>query len=100
MAAHNDIAAFRKRFGHRIAYRGGVDKRAIAARGSTFQAVLDRLSSIVESGGYIPSCDYGVPPDVFWDNFHDNGEVRITVYLDGIKADERTGNRVTLSIPF
>jgi len=71
VAAHNDIAAFRKRFGHRIAYRGGVDKRAIAARGSTFQAVLDRLSSIVESGGYIPSCDYGVPPDVFWDNFVD-----------------------------
>lgn len=71
VAAHNDIVALRKRFGHRMAYRGGVDKRAIATGGSTLQAELDRLAPVVEDGGYIPSCDHGVPPDVSWGNFVD-----------------------------
>lgn len=83
VAAHNDIVALRKRFGHKMAYRGGVDKRAIAAGGSTLQAELDRLSPVVESGGYIPSCDHGVPPDVSWDNFIDYVErlAKITGWL-------------------
>ncbi len=71
VAAHNDIVALRKKFGHKMAYRGGVDKRTIATGGSTLQAELDRLSPVVEGGGYIPSCDHGVPPDVSWGNFVD-----------------------------
>lgn len=83
VAAHNDIVALRKRFGHKMAYRGGVDKRAIAAGGSTLQAELDRLSPVVESGGYIPGCDHGVPPDISWDNFvnYVGGLAKITGWL-------------------
>ena len=33
VVAGNDIKAFRARFGKQIAYQGGIDKRAIAARG-------------------------------------------------------------------
>jgi hypothetical protein len=30
VAAGNDLPAFRRSFGRRMAYRGGIDKRAIA----------------------------------------------------------------------
>jgi len=66
VAAGNDIAAFRHRFGRTIAYRGGVDKRAIAAGGKTIRAELSRLEPVVRDGGYIPGCDHGVPADISW----------------------------------
>ena len=69
VAAGNDIAEFRKKFGRKMAYRGGVDKRAIAKGGVTIEREIQRLLSVVKSGGYIPGCDHGVPSDISWDNF-------------------------------
>jgi len=71
VAAGNDIHAFRRTFGKQLAYRGGIDKRAIAAGGPLLQAELKRIQPVVEDGGYIPSCDHGVPPDISWQNFQD-----------------------------
>jgi len=69
VAAGNDIAAYRRTFGHKMAFRGGVDKRAIAAGGEVIEAELERVRPVVEDGGYIPGCDHGVPPDISWPNF-------------------------------
>ncbi len=69
VAAGNDIVAYRQAFGHSMAFRGGVDKRAIAAGGETIEAELERIRPIVEDGGYIPGCDHGVPPDISWPAF-------------------------------
>jgi uroporphyrinogen decarboxylase len=71
VAAHNDLPAYRARYGKAMAYRGGVDKRAMAAGGDAIRAELARLAPVVEQGGYIPGCDHGVPPDVSWPNFVD-----------------------------
>jgi uroporphyrinogen decarboxylase len=71
VAAHCDILEFRRRFGRRMAYRGGVDKRAMAEGGAAIRAELKRVEPVVRDGGYIPSCDHGVPPDVSWPNFVD-----------------------------
>lgn len=71
VAAHNDLPDFRRQFGHQIAFAGGVDKRAIAAGGSTLDAELARLTPVVHDGGYLPGCDHGVPADVSWPNFLD-----------------------------
>lgn len=71
VAAGNDINEFRKRFGRRLAYRGGIDKRAIAAGGAVLDAELERVRPVVKDGGYIPGCDHGVPPDISWANFQD-----------------------------
>jgi hypothetical protein len=71
VAAGNDINKFRKEFGRKIGYTGGVDKRAMAAGGRILQAELDRIAPVVEDGGYIPSCDHGVPSDISWKNFID-----------------------------
>jgi len=69
VAAGNDIVSFRKEFGKSMAYRGGVDKRAIAKGGAAIEHEIRRLEPVVQSGGFIPACDHGVPPDVSWPNY-------------------------------
>ncbi|MGD2174757.1 MAG: uroporphyrinogen decarboxylase family protein, partial [Candidatus Brocadiaceae bacterium] len=69
VAAGNDIVALRERFGRRMAYRGGVDKRAIAKGGKAVARELERVAPVARDGGYIPGCDHGVPNDVSWPNF-------------------------------
>ena len=69
VAAHNDIVAYRERFGRAMAFQGGVDKRAIARGGRTLRAELKRVEPVVRGGGYIPGCDHGVPADVAWPDF-------------------------------
>ena len=72
VAAGNDIVAYRRRYGSRIAFRGGIDKRALAKGGAMMRAELDRVvPPLLASGGYVPSCDHGVPPDISWPDFVD-----------------------------
>jgi uroporphyrinogen decarboxylase len=69
VAALNDIVLLRRRFGQRMAYRGGVDKRAIAQGGPIIRQELKRIGPVVRDGGFIPGCDHAVPPDVSWSNY-------------------------------
>ncbi len=69
VAAGNDINTLRAQYGKRVAFQGGIDKRAIATGGNTLRNELARISPVVENGGYIPGCDHGVPPDISWPNF-------------------------------
>jgi uroporphyrinogen decarboxylase len=66
VAAGNDIVEFRRQFGRSMAYRGGIDKREIAKGGSAIDAEIRRIEPVIRSGGFIPSCDHGVPADVSW----------------------------------
>ena len=68
-AAGNDLPGYRARYGRSMAYGGGIDKRTLAAGGETMQAELKRIAPVIDSGGYIPGCDHGVPPDISWTNF-------------------------------
>jgi hypothetical protein len=70
VAAGCDVVEFRKRFGRAIAYRGAVDKRLIAKGGETIERELARIvPPVLKDGGFIPSCDHGVPPDISWPNY-------------------------------
>ncbi|MGC9521955.1 MAG: uroporphyrinogen decarboxylase family protein [Anaerolineae bacterium] len=72
VAAGNDIVAFRRQYGTRIAFRGGIDKRALAKGGAVMRAELERvIPPLLVDGGYIPGCDHGVPPDISWPDFVD-----------------------------
>lgn len=64
VAAGNDLVAFGELFGKKMAYLGGVDKRAMAKGGDAIKEEMKRLAPTVNAGGYIPSCDHGIPPDV------------------------------------
>ena len=69
VAAGNDIVAFRQAFGRRMAYRGGIDKRAMAKGGRVLEAEMNRVAPVIRDGGYIPGCDHGVPADVPWPHY-------------------------------
>jgi uroporphyrinogen decarboxylase len=69
VAAGNDLIAFRRQFGRKMAFQGGVDKRAMARGGAALEAEIARLQPLVDDGGFIPSCDHGVPADVSWPNY-------------------------------
>ncbi len=49
-----------------MAFQGGVDKRAMAKGGNIIKAEMERLLPVIRTGGYIPSCDHGIPADVSW----------------------------------
>jgi hypothetical protein len=70
VAAGNDIVEFREAFGTRMAYTGGIDKRAIAVGGEVMEAEVKRVVlPLLEQGGIVPGCDHGVPPDISWPNY-------------------------------
>jgi len=70
VAAGNDIVDYRRRFGRQMAYHGGIDKRAIAKGGQVMRAEVMRVvPPLLAQGGFIPSCDHGVPPDISWPSF-------------------------------
>lgn len=70
VAAGNDIVAYRKSYGQKMAYQGGIDKRALAVGGEMMRKEVHRVVlPLLDEGGFIPSCDHGVPPDISWKNF-------------------------------
>ena len=70
VAAGNDIVAFRRLYGKKMAYQGGIDKRCIAAGGKILRDEMERvIPPLLVDGGFIPGCDHGVPHDISWSNF-------------------------------
>jgi len=68
-AANADPVSLRKQFGKPLRLWGGVDKREVARGPEAIRAHLREFIPLVEEGGYIPTVDHTVPPDVSWDNF-------------------------------
>jgi len=70
VAAGNDVVKIGQKYPSLIMTCGGIDKR-ILAKGK--QAIDKHLEYIIPSmlrrGGYIPTCDHGVPPTVSWENY-------------------------------
>jgi uroporphyrinogen decarboxylase len=64
VAAGNDINHYRKLFGRKLSFSGGIDKRAIARGGKVLEEEVKRIEPVVKDGGYIPGCDHAVPNDV------------------------------------
>jgi len=59
----------RKKFGKSLRLWGGIDKRVLAEGPDAIRAHLRELIPLIEEGGYIPTVDHLIPPDVSWDNF-------------------------------
>jgi uroporphyrinogen decarboxylase len=69
VAAGMDVVRLRKAFPH-LQIIGGIDKRKLAAGKPTIDEELGaKVPYVLPTGGYIPCCDHGVPPDVSWENF-------------------------------
>lgn len=68
-AAGMDPAMLRRKFGKSLRLWGGVDKRVLAQDTRAIDEHLASLAPVVEEGGYIPTVDHTVPPDVPLANF-------------------------------
>jgi uroporphyrinogen decarboxylase len=60
---------WRRKFGKSLRLWGGVDKRELAKGPAAIRAHLRDFIPLIEEGGFIPTVDHTVPPDVTWDNF-------------------------------
>jgi uroporphyrinogen decarboxylase len=64
-----DPVEYRRIYGHDMRIIGGVSKRILAGRREEITREVDRLAPLVEDGGFIPTPDHRVPPDVPLDNY-------------------------------
>lgn len=69
VAAGMDVVAARREFGKDLRMYMGIDKRILSQGHDAIDAELDYLRPLIEEGGYIPSIDHSVPPDVPYENF-------------------------------
>jgi len=69
VASGCDVVEIRKKYPD-LLIRGGIDKRVLAAGKDAIDKEIDRIMPfMVERGGFIPSCDHGVPPEVSFENY-------------------------------
>jgi Uroporphyrinogen decarboxylase (URO-D) len=69
-AAGMDLIRLRREYGQAFALLGGIDKRELAKGRREIERELQRQAPfLLETGGYIPTVDHAIPPDVSYDNF-------------------------------
>ena len=68
-AIHTDPLKLREIYGRDVLLMGGVNKIAIAKGRDAIDREMERLHPLVEKGGYIPTMDHRVPPDVSYENY-------------------------------
>lgn len=65
-----DPVKIRKKYGKDLALMGGIDKRELAKDKKAIEKeVREKIVPMLEEGGYIPTVDHTVPPDVPLGNF-------------------------------
>jgi len=68
-ASNMDPVDIRKKFGRDLRLWGGVDKRELAKDIDAIDAHLRTFQPLIAEGGFIPTVDHLVPPDVSLANF-------------------------------
>ena len=87
VAAGMEPLDIRKEYGHELRLWGGIDKRELAkGRKEIRKELLRKVPALIEAGGYIPTLDHDVPPDIPYDNFMTYLEIkrRIIEGCDGV----------------
>ncbi len=70
VAAGNDAVALRRKYGKDIILAGNMDKRELLkGKEAIRKEVMSKLPFLLERGGYFPSVDHLVPPDVTLENY-------------------------------
>ncbi len=70
IAAGMDPVSLRKKYGKDLALSGGIDKRVLTKDKKAIEEELtSKMPYLIEQGGYIPTIDHAVPPDVSLENF-------------------------------
>ena len=64
----NDIYEYRKQYGRDLLILGGLDKRALMTDRAAIDRELEAKIPLTFEGGYVPTLDHWIPPDVSYDN--------------------------------
>ena len=64
-----DVARLRREYGRDLLMTGGIDKRALAVGPEAIETELARCIPVALEGGYIPTVDHSLPPDISYANF-------------------------------
>lgn len=64
-----DPIELRRKYGRDLRLWGGVDKRELTKGRAAIDAHLRTLIPLIEEGGFIPTVDHTVPPDVSYEHF-------------------------------
>jgi uroporphyrinogen decarboxylase len=64
-----DAVRYRREYGKDLLMMGGFDKHILARSKADIEAEIDRLTPVVEEGGFIGFADHRVPPDVPLENY-------------------------------
>jgi len=69
VASSCDVVAIGREYPD-LAILGGFDKRILAQGKDAIDREVERIFPVMrERGGYSPTCDHGVPPEVTWQAF-------------------------------
>ena len=69
VAAGNDVIEIAKKYPDLVMV-GGIDKRILADGKDAIDEYLGRIMPfMVKRGGFIPTCDHGVPDNVSYENY-------------------------------
>ena len=70
VGAGMNAVSLRETYGERLIMIGNIDKRALSAGPEAIKNEVDsKLTWLVRDGGYVPSVDHEVPPDVTLPNY-------------------------------
>jgi len=70
VAAGMDAVAVRKKYGRDAILFGNIDKRALMKdKAAVREEVMSKVPFLLEQGGYFPTVDHQVPPDVPFENY-------------------------------
>jgi len=68
-AADNDLHFYRREYGRSLLMAGGIDKRTLAHGERAIDEELESKIALAFEGGYVPTVDHSIPPDVSFHNF-------------------------------
>ena len=69
VAAGCDVVRTSKEYPNLVIF-GGIDKRVLAKTTADIDAMVERILPAMKArGGYIPTCDHGVPEEVSYENY-------------------------------
>jgi uroporphyrinogen-III decarboxylase len=66
--AGNDLIKIRKNYPE-LRIIGGFNKNILSKSINEIDLELEKMSYLIRKGGYIPTADHHIPPDVPWENF-------------------------------
>ncbi|MBI3923773.1 MAG: hypothetical protein HY318_20295 [Armatimonadetes bacterium] len=68
-AAGNDVHNYRREYGKDLLMAGGIDKRCLALGREAIDTELQKKIPLAFDGGYLPTLDHSIPPNVVHDSF-------------------------------